>query len=151
MTSETGRNDNQDESWGPCPPGEICKLNHQLQSQVANSARNRRMIVTALVLLLLTPAALWSIQRLNHVKDLGGLTCEQVEAHFDGYAHHELDQNVTDQIETHLKNCPKCREHYEELQKKNDAALSLSHSSFAEKHPSSEFAFHVHPEFRGKN
>ncbi len=135
MSSEIQSDANENESWEPCPTGQLSRLNQELKSRNHREISNRRILVTGLFLVALAPVILWNINRNNNTKNhLGGISCKNVQTHFVAYSQNDLDKKVLKQINTHLEGCKMCQKLYREKTRKQSD--KTAHAFFLKEAPS---------------
>ena len=148
MPSEIPKNENQEKPWDDCPLGELNRLNQKIKSQTINKVRNRRMLITSLILVALSPVVLveYYVQSMNRnnidLKDLGGVTCVEVKNNYTQYANHKLDEKEMSQIKTHLNHCSKCRNYYDSQSKKTARSFFMNHPLQHGRSPNKVVAIH---------
>jgi hypothetical protein len=100
-----------DDHWQACPPG---RLTEKVRSH--RSAVRRRKIVQAVgyacALVLAVGVGTWVGERIGGAPEpnFGGITCSAVRQNMDAYAHHQLDADVAERMDVHVRECPACRE-----------------------------------------
>lgn len=100
-----------DDDWQACPPGRLTEKVRNHRSTV----RRRKVFQAvgyACALVLAVGVGTWVGERLRGAPEpnFGGITCSEVRQNMDAYAHHQLDAEVTERMEIHLRDCPACRE-----------------------------------------
>jgi len=147
MSSEIQSDANENESWEPCPSGQLSRLNQQIKSRNHREISNRRILVTGLFLIALAPAILWNINRnINNKNNLGGISCKNVQTHFVAYSQNDLDEKVLKQINTHLEGCKMCQKLYREKTNKQSGKTArvffLKKAPFPKRDSFRVLAFH---------
>ncbi|TWU23225.1 hypothetical protein Pla52o_27610 [Novipirellula galeiformis] len=104
-------NENHD-LWSDCPPGTIAHLHDRIVSQRKRQVAIRiggPMIVVMLLALGMGRFSQTSSQPCPEF-NFGGVTCSDVQTHFQAFTMHELEPAQHEAMAIHLDQCPNCRD-----------------------------------------
>jgi hypothetical protein len=93
-----------DSGWTQCRPGEISDMVAQIKRRKKIVTIQFTVGTTLSILLVLT---VFALSRPAHF-DFGGITCAEVHEHNRAFVAGELSVELTNQIKTHLSQCPDC-------------------------------------------
>lgn len=101
------------DDWKTCPPGELGRLSSRLRSRRTRRTVARSGLAVAVVAFLAIGA--WTFRhRGDGMMDLefAGIRCSRVVALAQDYAMHKLEPRLTDQIKSHVNQCPQCHQRF---------------------------------------
>ena len=100
-------NDANGQTWRQCPAGEIAGV----VTLVKQRKRRRRLtrVTTGFLAIAFAAVCLGFLAPLVR-DDCQGVDCRQVERLMSDYVANNLDADTHQKVETHLKDCPHCRE-----------------------------------------
>lgn len=104
------------DDWKACPPGELGRLSSRLRSRRTRRNVARSGIAVAVVAILAMGA--WSLRpRGGGMMDLefAGIRCSRVIALAQDYGMHKLEPRLTDQIKSHVEQCPQCHKRFKAM------------------------------------
>ncbi len=110
----------EQQNWDPCPAGELAKMVQVRRSQRRRQVIDRVAVVGACFMVCIaiggytlgvfTPDP-------SAGSDLGGLACSEVLESLPTYIEGDMDPQMQERMAVHLKNCPHCQSHHDELLK----------------------------------
>lgn len=108
---------NSEDEWLPCPPGILSGLAAGLRAR-ERSARIRRMVRPAVLLLVLLAIVIWAVNREPTVPGdyhYGGISCTRVRSALPELLKGTADAALVARVEAHLAKCPRCADHARRL------------------------------------
>ncbi len=102
-----------DNQWEECPVGLVTGMASKLRSQ--RRTQQLRPVFGAGLLLVLAIAIGYSFSGAGSSPSRSKLTCAETVPLLADFHDNSLDEAVVQDIQTHLSDCPSCRDHYDEL------------------------------------
>ncbi len=102
--------------WKACSPGELGRLSSRLRSRRTRRTVARSGIAVAVVAFL--ALGVWTFRPRGGAMmeyDFAGIRCSRVIALAQDYAMHKLDPRLTNQIKSHVEQCPKCHPQFKAM------------------------------------
>ncbi len=102
-----------EEHWKSCPPGELNRLGMRLRGR-----RRQQQVVrstAALAAVLLLGLGLWTLRPGPTEYHFAGISCSKVQDLAMAYANQDLETDLTDQVESHVEQCPHCQERFKAM------------------------------------
>ncbi|MCA9080354.1 MAG: zf-HC2 domain-containing protein [Planctomycetaceae bacterium] len=123
--------------WTPCPPGMLQNLAGDLRRQHQWQRLRRNSGIAALVLVGCLTA--WTLFPRSRESNYGGVTCTEVKQATPSYLARELTSTWMQQIDEHLRHCPRCQKYVDDCRKHPEMLDSFAQPSAAaaqSNHPS---------------
>jgi len=104
------------DDWKSCPPGELGRLSSRFRTRRTRRTVARSGIAVAVVAFVAF-GVLTFRPRGGVMKefDFAGIRCRRVISLAQDYATHKLDPRLTDQIKSHVQQCPSCHPRFKAM------------------------------------
>jgi hypothetical protein len=112
MSSDTHDDEIVASEWEPCPAGYIARLSDQLKRRNQRRIFLRTAAAVAAVAATGGGLSLWMRSGSSRQPSFAGLTCAQVIALADDYAHGRLSDEAREKVRQHISQCPGCGRHF---------------------------------------
>lgn len=107
--SERNKPENESQEWQNCPQGAVGQVVGGLRRQTQLKTARKWGGVSALLLIVLVGGFSVYSQLVPPDKSHGKYSCAQVYAFMEQLLRGDLDQAIVNQIEIHLRACPRCQ------------------------------------------